>query len=229
MSDKILIIEDDESLAKGLRLNLRAEGYQVDWASDGLEGLRKAAAAAPDLIILDLMMPKMQGLEVCKKLRQKNVRVPIMMLTAKGDEIDKVVGFEVGADDYMTKPFGLRELLARVKAHLRRDRREVRSDRPQVLKIGDTEIDFAQYKVTKKNGVHVLTSLEMDILLYLTDHRDEVVTRDVLLDKIWGFEKFPTTRTIDNHILKLRKKIEDDPNHPRHILSVYGGGYRFIE
>jgi two-component system alkaline phosphatase synthesis response regulator PhoP len=229
MSDKILIIEDDESLAKGLRLNLRAEGYQVDWASDGLEGLRKAVAAAPDLIILDLMMPKMQGLEVCKKLRQKNVRVPIMMLTAKGDEIDKVVGFEVGADDYMTKPFGLRELLARVKAHLRRDRREVRSDRPQVLKIGDTEIDFAQYKVTKKNGVHVLTSLEMDILLYLTDHRDEVVTRDVLLDKIWGFEKFPTTRTIDNHILKLRKKIEDDPNHPRHILSVYGGGYRFIE
>jgi two-component system alkaline phosphatase synthesis response regulator PhoP len=229
MSDKILIIEDDESLAKGLRLNLRAEGYQVDWATDGLEGLRKAVAAAPDLIILDLMMPKMQGLEVCKKLRQKNVRVPIMMLTAKGDEIDKVVGFEVGADDYMTKPFGLRELLARVKAHLRRDRREVRSDRPQVLKIGDTEIDFAQYKVTKKNGVHVLTSLEMDILLYLTDHRDEVVTRDVLLDKIWGFEKFPTTRTIDNHILKLRKKIEDDPNHPRHILSVYGGGYRFIE
>jgi len=229
MSDKILIIEDDESLAKGLRLNLRAEGYQVDWASDGLEGLRKAAAAAPDLIILDLMMPKMQGLEVCKKLRQKNVRVPIMMLTAKGDEIDKVVGFEVGADDYMTKPFGLRELLARVKAHLRRDRREVRSDRPQVLKIGDTEIDFAQYKVTKKNGVHVLTSLEMDILRYLTDHRGEVVTRDVLLDKIWGFEKFPTTRTIDNHILKLRKKIEDDPNHPRHILSVYGGGYRFIE
>jgi two-component system alkaline phosphatase synthesis response regulator PhoP len=229
MSDKILIIEDDESLAKGLRLNLRAEGYQVDWATDGLEGLRKAVAAAPDLIILDLMMPKMQGLEVCKKLRQKNVRVPIMMLTAKGDEIDKVVGFEVGADDYMTKPFGLRELLARVKAHLRRDRREVRSDRPQVLKIGDTEIDFAQYKVTKKNGVHVLTSLEMDILRYLTDHRGEVVTRDVLLDKIWGFEKFPTTRTIDNHILKLRKKIEDDPNHPRHILSVYGGGYRFIE
>lgn len=229
MSEKILIIEDDESLAKGLSLNLRAEGYQVDWASDGLEGLRKAVAAAPDLILLDLMIPKIQGLEVCRKLRQKNIRIPVIMLTAKGNEIDKVVGLEIGADDYMTKPFSLRELLARVKAHLRRERREVQSDSPPVLKIGDTEIDFAQYKITKKKKVLALTSLEVDILRYLTDHRGEVVTRDVLLDKIWGYEKFPTTRTIDNHILKLRKKIEDDPNHPRHILSVYGGGYRFIE
>ena len=228
MSEKILIIEDDERLAKGLRLNLQAEGYEVDWAADGLDGLRKAVAGTPDLIILDLMLPKMQGVEVCKKIRQKNIRIPIIMLTAKGEEIDKVVGLEVGADDYMTKPFSLRELLARVKAHLRRERREARSDPLRVFKIGDTEIDFAQFKVKKKNKVLALTSLEVDILKYLTEHRGEVVTRDVLLDKIWGYEKFPTTRTIDNHILKLRKKIEEDPNHPQHILSVYGGGYRFI-
>ena len=229
MTEKVLIIEDDKSLAKGLRLNLQAEGYQVDWASDGVEGLRKTVATAPDLIILDLMLPKMPGLEVCKKLRQKNIRIPIIMLTAKGEEIDKVVGLEIGADDYMTKPFSLRELLARVKAHLRREKGEEQSDSLLVLKVGDTEIDLGQYKVTKKDKVFALTSLEVEILRYLADHRGEVVTRDVLLDKVWGYEKFPTTRTIDNHILKLRKKIEGDPNHPRHILSIYGGGYRFVK
>ncbi len=228
MSEKILIIEDDESLAKGLKLNLKAEGYEVDWASDGLQGLRKAMSAAPDLIILDLMLPKMQGLEVCRRIREKKLRVPIIMLTAKGEEVDKVVGLEIGADDYITKPFSLRELLARIKARLRRERGEEHSDPIKVLKIGEVEIDFVQFKVRRKNKELELTSMEAEILKYMAGHQGEVVTRDALLDKVWGYEKFPTTRAIDNHIMKLRKKIEKDPNHPRHILSVYGGGYRFV-
>ncbi len=228
MSEKILIIEDDESLAKGLKLNLKAEGYEVDWASDGLQGLRKAMSAAPDLIILDLMLPKMQGLEVCRRIREKKLPVPIIMLTAKGEEVDKVVGLEIGADDYITKPFSLRELLARIKARLRRERGEEHSDPIEVLKIGDVEIDFVQYKVRRKNKELKLTSMEAEILKYMAGHQGEVVTRDALLDKVWGYENFPTTRAIDNHIMKLRKKIEKDPNHPRHILSVYGGGYRFV-
>jgi DNA-binding response OmpR family regulator len=228
MSEKILIIEDDESLANGLRLNLRAEGYAVDWAADGAEGLRKATTGSPDLVILDLMLPKMPGLEVCKKLREKNIRVPIIMLTAKGEEVDKVVGFEVGADDYMTKPFSLRELLARVKVRLKKEKNEGHADPPLVLKVGSAEVDLGQFKVSRKNKVLELTALEADVLRYLAGHAGEVVTREALLDKVWGCEKYPTTRTVDNHIMKLRKKIEDDPNHPRHILSVYGGGYRFI-
>jgi DNA-binding response OmpR family regulator len=228
MSEKILIIEDDVSLAKGIKLNLKAEGYEPDWAGDGPEGLRKAATGSPDLIILDLMLPKMPGLEVCRRIREKNIHVPIIMLTAKGEEVDKVVGLEVGADDYMTKPFSLRELLARVKAHLRRGKSAGPADPPMVLKIGSAEVDLGRFKVTRKNEALELTSLEADILKYLARHAGEVVTREALLDKIWGYENYPTTRTIDNHIMKLRKKIEDDPNHPRHILSVYGGGYRFI-
>jgi len=228
MNEKILIIEDEENLAKGLRLNLESEGYQVDWAGDGLEGFNKALEQTPDLIILDLMLPKMKGLEVCQNLRQKKITIPIIMLTAKGEEIDKVVGLEVGADDYMTKPFSIRELLARIKAHLRREKRE---ERPaaNIYRIGDMEIDFSHYKISRKGKEWPLTSLEVEILKYLIDHRGEVVTRDDLLDKVWGYEKFPTTRTIDNHVLKLRKKIEEKPNQPKHILSVYGGGYRFID
>jgi two-component system alkaline phosphatase synthesis response regulator PhoP len=228
MNEKILIIEDEENLAKGLRLNLESEGYQVDWAGDGLEGFNKALDETPDLIILDLMLPKMKGLEVCQNLRQKNITIPIIMLTAKGEEIDKVVGLEVGADDYITKPFSIRELLARIKAHLRREKRD---DRPaaNVYRIGDMEIDFSHYKIVRQGKELALTSLEVEILKYLIDHRGMVVTRDDLLDKVWGYEKFPTTRTIDNHILKLRKKIEENPNQPKHILSVYGGGYRFID
>jgi len=228
MNEKILIIEDEEDLAKGLRLNLEGEGYQVEWAADGQEGFAKALEKRPDLIILDLMLPKMKGLEVCQNLRQKDITAPIIMLTAKGEEIDKVIGLEVGADDYMTKPFGIRELLARIKAHLRRERRE---DRPavNVYRAAGMEIDFSHYKITRQGKEWTLTFLEVEILKYMIDHRGEVVTRDDLLDKVWGYEKFPTTRTIDNHMLKLRKKIEENPNKPTHILSVYGGGYRFID
>jgi len=227
MRKKILIIEDEEDLVKGLKLNLADEEYDVDWASSGSEGLRKALQETPDLIILDIMLPEKNGLEVCRELRQKNIGIPIIMLTAKGEEIDKVVGLEIGADDYITKPFSVRELLARVKAHLRRADREVNT-LAGIYSFNDVEIDFAHFKARRKGKELDLTSTEMDVLKYLVAHRGEVVTRDDLLDKIWGYDSYPTTRTIDNHILKLRKKIEEDPAHPQYILSVYGGGYRFV-
>jgi two-component system alkaline phosphatase synthesis response regulator PhoP len=224
---KILIIEDEQDLIKGLKLNLSDEGYDVDWAVNGVDGLRKAVEDAPDLIILDIMLPEMDGLEVCRKIRQKNINIPVIMLTAKGGEIDKVVGLEIGADDYMTKPFSIRELLARIKARLRYSEGEVKPV-PELYSFGNVEVDFARFKIRSKGKELDLTSLEMDILRYFIVHRGEVVSRNDLLDKIWGYESYPTTRTIDNHILKLRKKIEDDPSHPRYIISVYGGGYRFI-
>ena len=225
---KILIIEDELDLIKGLKLNLSDEGFEVDSAVTGTDGLRKAVEKAPDLIILDIMLPEMDGLEVCRKLRQKNISTPVIMLTAKGEEIDKVVGLELGADDYITKPFSIRELIARIKARLRNAEREIKPV-PELYSFGDVEIDFAQFKVRRKGNELDLTSLELDILKYFIVHRGEVVSRNDLLDKIWGYERYPTTRTIDNHILKLRKKIEDDPSHPKHIISVYGGGYRFVE
>jgi two-component system alkaline phosphatase synthesis response regulator PhoP len=228
MKEKILIIEDQEDLVKGLILNLEDEGYEVDYALDGKEGLGKALKEKPDLILLDIMLPGMNGLEICKELRQNKMDIPIVMLTAKGDEIDKVIGLEIGADDYISKPFSIRELLARVKAHLRRENRGGESV-AEVIQLETLKIDFGQFKIIRKGKEIGLTSLEVDVLRYLIGHNGKVVSRDDLLDKIWGYEKFPTTRTIDNHILKLRKKIEIDPNHPRHILTVYGGGYRFVQ
>jgi len=227
MKEKILIIEDEEDLVKGLRLNLKDEGYQVAWASDGEQGIDRVFKEKPDLILLDIMLPKKDGLEICRELREKKITIPIIMLTAKGEEIDKVVGLEIGADDYITKPFSVRELLARIKAHLRREERDTRSI-PDVFTSGDVEIDFNHLKVKRKDRERDLTSLEAEILKYFISRPGEVVKRDDLLDKIWGYERFPTTRTIDNHILKLRKKIEEDPSRPRHILSVYGEGYRFL-
>jgi DNA-binding response OmpR family regulator len=226
--DRILIIEDEADLVKGLKLNLADEGYDVDWAADGREGLRKALEEAPDLVILDIMLPGLNGLDVCRELRQRKANIPVIMLTAKGEEVDKIVGFEIGTDDYMTKPFSVRELLARIKAHLRREKREPRSV-PKSYVFGDVEIDFLHFRVKREGQEFDLTSLEVDILKYLIAHKGEVVSRNALLDKVWGYEKFPTTRTIDNHILKLRKKIGDDPARPRHIFSVYGEGYRFVE
>jgi len=228
MGKKVLIIEDEEDLAKGLKLNLEDEGFNVVWADDGSEGLRKAVEDTPDLIILDIMLPKKSGLDVCRELRQKKINIPIIMLTAKGEEIDKVIGLELGADDYMTKPFSIRELLARIKVQLRRDKTEERMT-SKSFRFGEIEVDFAHFKV-KRNDIDLkLTSLEVEILRFMIDRRGEVVSRDDLLDKIWGYEKYPTTRTVDNHILKLRKKIEKEPSNPRYILSVYGGGYRFVD
>ncbi len=227
MKEKILIIEDEEDMVRGLKLNLDDEGYEVDFALNGKEGLAKALKGKPDLILLDIMLPGMNGLEICKELRKNNLDIPIIMLTAKGEEIDKVIGLEMGADDYISKPFSIRELLARVKAHLRREHRGNETV-PNVVQLESGRVDFDHYKIIRQDDEIDLTSLEVDVLRYLIREDGKVVTRDALLDKIWGYEKFPTTRTIDNHILKLRKKIEIDPNHPRHILTVYGGGYRFV-
>ncbi len=227
MKEKILIIEDELDLVKGIKMNLVDEGYEVDYAINGKVGLEKGLKEKPDLILLDIMLPGMDGLEICKELRRNKVDIPILMLTAKGEEIDKVIGLEIGADDYISKPFSIRELLARIKAHLRRENRSVETV-PGVFQLESMKIDFEHYKVIRKDDEIDLTSLEVDVLRYLISKEGKVVSRDDLLDKIWGYEKYPTTRTIDNHILKLRKKIETDPNHPRHILTVYGGGYRFV-
>jgi two-component system alkaline phosphatase synthesis response regulator PhoP len=227
MKEKILIVEDEKELINGLRLNLEFEGYEVISAEDGEEGLSKACSDAPDLILLDIMLPKKDGLEVCRELRQQNITTPIIMLTAKGEEVDKVVGLEIGADDYITKPFSLKELLARIKAHLRRGRREKRSA-PAIYRYNDIEIDFVHFKIRRNGKEFDLTSLEVDILRYFVAYRGEVVTREELLDKVWGHEKYPSTRTIDNHILKLRKKLEHDPSKAKVIFSVYGEGYRFM-
>jgi len=227
MKEKILIIEDELDLVRGIKMNLVDEGYEVDYALNGKVGLEKALKEKPDLILLDIMLPGMDGLEICKELRRNKVDIPILMLTAKGEEIDKVIGLEIGADDYISKPFSIRELLARIKAHLRRENRGAENV-PGVFHLGSLKIDFDHYKVIREDDEIDLTSLEVDVLRYLIGMDGKVVSRDDLLDKIWGYEKYPTTRTIDNHILKLRKKIETDPNHPRYILTVYGGGYRFV-
>jgi len=226
MKKKILIVEDEKELIEGLKLNLVSAGYDVIWALDGQEGLNKALKEAPDLILLDIMLPKIDGLDVCRELRGKNIAVPIIMLTAKGEEVDKVVGLEIGADDYITKPFSVRELMARIKAHLRRETREENTI-PSIYRFDDVEIDFIHYKIRRKKKTFPLTSLEMKILKFLIAHKGEVVTRETLLNKIWGFEKYPSTRTIDNHILKLRKKIEGNHLKTKYIFSVYGEGYLF--
>ncbi len=227
MKKKILIIEDEKELIDGLKLNLVSEGCDVIWALDGEEGLSKAMKEAPDLILLDIMLPNKDGLDVCRELRQQNITIPIIMLTAKSEEVDKVVGLEIGADDYITKPFSVKELLARVRAHLRRKRRE-EQDVPSVYRFDDVEIDFIHFKVRRKEKEFSLTSLEVKILKHFIAHRGKVITREALLDKIWGYERYPSTRTIDNHILKLRKKLEDDSAKAKYIFSVYGEGYRFM-
>jgi len=227
MKAKILIIEDEEELIEGLKLNLTYEGYQVISAVNGDAGLNLAIQEGPDLILLDIMLPQKDGLEVCRELRQHHITVPVIMLTAKSEEIDKVVGLEIGADDYITKPFSLKELMARIKAHLRRGTRE-RRESPSIFRFNDIIIDFLHFKVTRKGKIFDLTSLEADILRYLVTHRGEVVTREELMDKIWGHEKYPSTRTIDNHILKLRKKLEENHTESKYIFSIYGEGYRFM-
>lgn len=175
MTAKILIIEDEKTLVKGIKLNLLDEGYEVDWAEDGISGLEKALSTQPDLILLDIMLPHMNGLDVCRNLRDKNITTPIIMLTAKGEEIDKVMGLELGADDYITKPFSIRELIARIKAHLRREqRKDIKS--PTTYKFGDVIIDFSHFRIKRKNKETDLTSLEADLLKYLIAHKDEVVT-----------------------------------------------------
>jgi len=224
----ILIVEDEPQMRMGLRDNLEFEGYEVDFAEDGSTGLHKILENQYDLIVLDIMLPKMSGFDVCKKAREKGIKTPIIMLTAKGEEIDKVLGLELGADDYITKPFSLRELLARIKAVLRRTEDQAPKGENQRLKFGGLEVDFSTYDAYLNGKPEPMSHKEFEILKYLWQHQGETVSRDQLLNEVWGYEEFPTTRTVDNFILKLRKRIEKDPAHPRHILTVHGIGYKFV-
>jgi two-component system alkaline phosphatase synthesis response regulator PhoP len=223
--NKILIVEDDVDLANGLELNLKKEGYKVLKAGTGEEAIRIAVKDGPDLIILDVMLPGMSGLDVCRDLRQKSIGIPIIMLTAKGEEMDKVLGLEMGADDYVTKPFGMRELVARIRVCLRREAPQAQLPR---YHFGNVEIDFEKYEVTVGKKPVQLTQREFELMRFLIRNRDKVISRDRLLDEVWGYSLYPTTRTVDTHILNLRKKLEEDPANPSYILSVYGGGYKFV-
>jgi DNA-binding response OmpR family regulator len=227
MTHKILIVEDEPDLARGLEINLRDEGYTVVKAATGDAGVKLAFQENPHLVILDIMLPGMNGLDVCRHLRQKGFEAPIIMLTAKGEEIDRVVGLEIGADDYVTKPFGLRELLARVRVRLRRMPQRP-ADGLARYRFGAVEIDFEKCRSQKNTEPIELTGKEYDILRLLIRNRGEIVTRDRMLSEVWGYDATPTTRTVDNHILHLRHKIEDDPANPVYILSVYGEGYKFV-
>lgn len=224
---KILIIEDEPNMARGLADNLEFEGYEVRVETNGETGLQYALAQPVDLILLDLMLPKLPGYEVCKTLRAKGKTMPIIMLTAKGQEIDKVLGLELGADDYVTKPFGLRELLARIHAQLRRHKPNA-EELAEQFRFGEVTLDFKHYRATKAGVEIELTAKEFEILHFLISHRGTTVKRADLLDKVWGLEEYPTTRTVDNHILKLRKKVERDPASPEYIITVHGIGYKFL-
>jgi two-component system alkaline phosphatase synthesis response regulator PhoP len=223
---KILIVEDEPDMVAGLRDNFEFEGYQVLSATDGVSGLEHALADSPDLVILDVMMPRMSGLEVCKQLKSKRPAIPIIMLTARGQEVDKVVGLELGADDYITKPFSIRELLARVKAVLRRVGSVPRAQ--DSYTFGDVEVNLQSCQVSRRGRSLDFSSKEFDLLKYFLSHPGEALTRDRLLEEVWGYDKFPTTRTVDAHIVRLRQKLEPKPDDPRFFLTVHGTGYKFV-
>ena len=222
----VLVVEDDPAILRGLNDSLRLERYDVLTAADGEVGYRLALEKKPDLIILDLMLPNMSGFEVCRKLRAEGVQLPILMLTARGEEADRVHGLDLGADDYVTKPFSIRELLARVRALLRRT--EKTATLPDELRFDDVVIDFRRYEAFKGGVAVELTRKEFGILRLLASRAGEVVTRDDLLNEVWGYESYPSTRTVDSHMVLLRSKFEADPSTPRRLLTVYGVGYKLI-
>ena len=223
---RVLVVEDEPDIASGLRDNLEFEGYEVVTAVDGEEAIKATQEHNPDLILMDLMMPKLDGLEACRQIRQAGMMIPILMLTAKSQEIDIVRGLEAGADDYITKPFSVREVLARVKAALRRT--DAGKGLSRTLTIGAATIDMVKGKVERGDEVFNLGHFELQILKMLVENAEQPVERNQLLDVIWGLEGFPATRTVDNHIVSLRRKIEPDPKRPRHIVTVHSIGYKFV-
>jgi DNA-binding response OmpR family regulator len=222
----VLIVEDDPAILLGLEDNLRFEGHEVLTATDGETGYRLARDKKPELMILDLMLPKLNGLDICRKLRVEGFQAPILMLTARGEENDRVVGLDMGADDYVAKPFSIRELLARVRALLRRTR--AADALPQELRFADVAIDFRRFEATKGGAPIELRRKEFGVLRLLASRPGEVVTRDGLLNEVWGLENYPSTRTVDNVIGSLRAKIESDPAAPRDLITVHGVGYKLI-
>lgn len=226
---KVLIVDDEPAMRQGLADNLEFEGYETAMAANGKEGLEMILATSYDLVVLDVMMPEMSGFDVCKELRKRNISVPIILLTAKGEEIDKVLGLELGADDYITKPFSLRELIARIKAILRRSTNKPAGETAEkFVAIGHLQVDFTNYKARANEQEVKLSHKEFEILHYLWDHKQQVVSRDDLLKNIWDYDESPTTRTVDNFILKLRQKVEKNPNDPENIITVHGVGYKLL-
>ena len=225
-TDKIMIVEDDRNLLDALKYNLRKEGYDIVTAVDGAEALEIARRERPDLIILDIMLPKVSGFEVCRILR-KEIIVPILMLTAKADETDKIVGLEIGADDYVTKPFSMRELLARIRAMLRRAKMsEMPLPDKKLLRIGEIEIDISRHRTSLRESALELTPKEFDLLAFLARNKGLVFSREQLLEKVWGYDYTGDTRTVDVHIRWLRQKIEADPSNPSYLITVRGTGYK---
>jgi len=225
---RILIIEDDVAILRGLKDNLEYESYEVLTAEDGEKGYCLILEKKPDLIILDLMLPKMSGYELCRKVRDNGITTPILMLTARGEEMDRVVGLDLGADDYVTKPFSVPELLARIRAIIRRVQKAKTGDLPGELKLGEISIDFKCFEARKGGKILNMSRKEFGVLRLLAARDGEVVTRDELLDEVWGHDQYPTTRTVDNHIALIRNKIEDDPSKPRHLITVHGVGYKLV-
>ena len=224
---RILIIEDDRDIIELVRYNLVNEGFQVTAASDGTAGLASLKKSPPDILLLDLMLPRLSGLEICKEIRRDSAlnRLPILMLTARGEEADRVVGLEMGADDYVTKPFSPRELVARVKALLRRT--DPAGDSQRTIAVGKLLIDPAAYRVAREGKPLTLSTLEFRLLYYLAARPNRVFTRDQLLDAVWGTERFVTPRSVDVYVRRLREKIEADPENPAHLKTVRGAGYLF--
>ena len=221
---RILIVEDDPAMSVALRDGFEFEKYTVEMAADGDEGLRLASRAMHDLMILDVMLPRKSGLDICTELRRSGSTTPIIMLTARGQEIDKIVGLKVGADDYVTKPFSFMELLARVEAILRRTSRTSDDE----FSFGDVYLDFRTYQAKKGGAPLDLTPREFSILRYFIDHADQVVSRDALLNHVWGYDSSAFTRTVDTHMARLRQKVESTPSEPRHLLTVHRAGYKFV-
>ncbi len=222
---KVLIVEDDASMAVALKDGFEYEGYEVLTARDGAEGLRLARDGRPDLMVLDVMLPKLNGLDLCREIRKEGNRLPIIMLTARGQEIDKVLGLKLGADDYVTKPFGFMELMARVEALLRR----ISGSGPSVdsYEFGDVAVDFKKAEARKGGQLMEMTARELKLLKYFIEHRGQVVGREELLDSVWDYNEAPLTRTVDMHVAKLRKKVEDTPAEPKYIVTVHRVGYKF--
>jgi DNA-binding response OmpR family regulator len=224
---KILVIEDDAAILKGLEESLRLESYNVISCGDGEEGYKKAKKEKVDLIMLDIILPNKSGIDICRDLRRDKIETPILMLTSKKEEVDKVLGLEIGADDYVTKPFSIRELHARIKALLRRST-EVVSEIEE-LSFGKVRVDFKKHEALKNKKKIEMTVMEFKILKYFAQREGLVITREMLLDEVWGFENFPTTRTVDNFILSLRKHIEENPSTPKHLITIHKAGYKFIK
>lgn len=228
MSARILIVEDDAAILTALIDLLQEDGYDTSTATDGQEALRIFDVEKPDLVLLDLMIPKLHGYEVCRRIRAHDPATPILMLTAKGQEVDRVVGLDAGADDYIVKPFGMHELLARIRAAIRRA--QLRTGRPeqQPLSFGEVTVNPRTLQLSRANTVVDITPRELALLTEFVSHDGEVLSREELLEQIWGVRYEGTTRTLDQHIAKLRQKVEVDPAHPRHIRTVHGVGYRFV-